>query len=48
MEKNLETRYDRVKQISGTQSYHSFRPENENHIMVKRFSFSEEEQSVKV
>lgn len=48
MEKKLKSRYTKVKQISGTQSFHSFRPLSENYISVKRFSFSTEEIHVKL
>jgi hypothetical protein len=48
MDRKIKSRYSRVKQISGTQSYHCFKPENNNSLIVKRFSFSEEEIHVKV
>lgn len=48
MEKKIKNRYTRVKQISVTQSFHYFKPQNENYIIVKRFSFSDEEKCVKL
>lgn len=44
MERKLKNRYVEVNQIAGTQSFHFFRPQSENSVIVKRFSFSEEEQ----
>lgn len=48
MERKIKTRYTQVKQIPGTQSYHSFKPNDENYVTVKRFSFSTEETRVRL
>lgn len=48
MERKLKNRYTRVKQISGTQSFHSFKPQNEEYIIVKQNSFSTEEKCIKL
>lgn len=48
MEKKIKNRYTNVKQIPGTQSFHYFKPQNEQYIIVKRFSFSNDKKCVKL
>lgn len=48
MESLVNSRYNRVKTIRGTQKYHSYTYENHNSIRVKEYSFCDKYEIVKI
>lgn len=48
MDRKIKSRYTKVKQISGTQSFHCFKPIDKSSLIVKKYSLSSEEIKVKI